>query len=145
MQDKKLTKQMEKVVKGVVRSGIRTHAHIRGPECSLDSSEEYISWVWRLRPLGHPDFTSIWKKVSSFQLFLGISNSLILQEVWRVGRKIYLLCIPRVFLGASERCWVFTRPIMNFGMLGTLFLSTRHYFAKGLKNVHHELAKIRNS
>ena len=38
-----------------VRSGIRTHAHIRGPECSLLCSEESISWVWRLRPLGHPD------------------------------------------------------------------------------------------
>ena len=39
-----------------VRSGIRTHALIRGPECSLHRSEENISWVWRLRPLGHPDF-----------------------------------------------------------------------------------------
>ena len=37
-----------------VRSGIRTHALIRGPECSL-VGEESISWVWRLRPLGHPD------------------------------------------------------------------------------------------
>ena len=37
-----------------VRSGIRTHALIRGPERSI-VSEEYSSWVWRLRPLGHPD------------------------------------------------------------------------------------------
>ena len=41
--------------KGIVRSGIRTHAHIRGPEFSLLWSEEANSWVWRLRPLGHPD------------------------------------------------------------------------------------------
>ena len=32
------------------RSGIRTHAHIRVPEIS----SENFSWVWRLRPLGHP-------------------------------------------------------------------------------------------
>ena len=42
-----------------VRSGIRTHAHIRGPESSLLRSEEFTSWVWRLRPLGHPDIDSL--------------------------------------------------------------------------------------
>ena len=45
--------------KDFVRSGIRTHALIRGPECSLRWSEEYSSWVWRLRPLGHPDFLDV--------------------------------------------------------------------------------------
>ena len=44
----------------LVRSGIRTHALIRGPECSLLRSEEYSSWVLRLRPLGHPDMLYQW-------------------------------------------------------------------------------------
>ena len=49
-----------KTRKKFVRSGIRTHAHIRGPErpipiCLL--SEGNQPWVWRLRPLGHPDDT----------------------------------------------------------------------------------------
>ena len=39
--------------KNDVRSGIRTHAHRCGPEHSV--SAEDLSWVWRLRPLGHPD------------------------------------------------------------------------------------------
>ena len=37
-----------------VRSGIRTHAHYCGPECSWNR-KDVESWVWRLRPLGHPD------------------------------------------------------------------------------------------
>ena len=36
-----------------VRSGVRTHAHIRGPEHSI--WRFVLPWVWRLRPLGHPD------------------------------------------------------------------------------------------
>ena len=34
---------------------LRTHALRRGPEFSLTISEEGFPWVWRLRPLGHPD------------------------------------------------------------------------------------------
>ena len=47
-----------KVVTKVVRSGIWTHAHIRGPEHSylqIWRRNDAIPWVWRLRPLGHPD------------------------------------------------------------------------------------------
>ena len=88
------------VKKSFVRSGIRTHALIRGPECSLNSSEEYFSWVWRLRPLGHPDFASTWKSFK-FPPLLGISDSL----NGGMGRKIYLFCTLRVFFGTSERCW----------------------------------------
>ena len=41
----------------IVRSGIWTHAHIRGPERSFLPLDGKIikPWVWRLRPLGHPD------------------------------------------------------------------------------------------
>ena len=39
-----------------VRSGIRTHASIRRPESPRWGS---FAWVWRLRPLGHPDTS--WK------------------------------------------------------------------------------------
>ena len=47
----------------VVRSGIRTHALIRGPEISV-YREGFIPWVWRLRPLGHPDILIImWKNI----------------------------------------------------------------------------------
>ena len=40
-----------------VRSGIRTHALIRGPEFPIIPviNREGKPWVWRLRPLGHPD------------------------------------------------------------------------------------------
>ena len=47
-----------------VRSGIWTHALIRGPEFSFTEAlylraRCVIPWVWRLRPLGHPDIASI--------------------------------------------------------------------------------------
>ena len=41
--------------KAFVRSGIRTHASNWRPEHSLTLIQCKISWVWRLRPLGHPD------------------------------------------------------------------------------------------
>ena len=63
---KKYCDYWQKIV--VVRSGIRTHALIRGPECSLHRSEECISWVWRLRPLGHPDFVR--KYVCTFDIIM---------------------------------------------------------------------------
>ena len=51
----------------VVRSGIRTHAHIRGPERSILRlrlcEERCEPWVWRLRPLGHPDCSVTWPRV----------------------------------------------------------------------------------
>ena len=55
----------EKVLKKFVRSGIWTHALIRGPEVSCTKAlylraRCVIPWVWRLRPLGHPD-TENWE------------------------------------------------------------------------------------
>ena len=48
-------------IKKGVRSGIRTHAHIRGPECSHQHCwGRTCPWVWRLRPLGHPDMFILW-------------------------------------------------------------------------------------
>ena len=49
-----------------VRSGIWTHARIRGPEHSQLAAMQarYYPWVWRLRPLGHPDIwnnDALWK------------------------------------------------------------------------------------
>ena len=57
--------------KSFVRSGIRTHALIRGPEIS-DYWERYIPWVWRLRPLGHSD---ILLNVKSILINFKIQNS----------------------------------------------------------------------
>ena len=57
-----------------VRSGIRTHALIRGPECSPHRSEEYISWVWRLRPLGHPDFVITQEFLKIIKTYFDYSN-----------------------------------------------------------------------
>ena len=42
-----------------VRSGIWTHASIRRPETSA-TEKDYLSWVWRLRPLGHSDMNTQW-------------------------------------------------------------------------------------
>lgn len=55
--------------KVAVRSGIWTHALIRGPEFSIQlpiMRVRYSPWVWRLRPLGHPDRVKLmWKILTS--------------------------------------------------------------------------------
>jgi hypothetical protein len=51
-----------------VRSGIWTHALIRGPECSSSIGGEGVPWVWRLRPLGHPDIVERYSKFKLFEL-----------------------------------------------------------------------------
>ena len=60
------TRQNKKVA---VRSGIWTHALIRGPEFSIQlpiMRVRYSPWVWRLRPLGHPDRVKLmWKILTS--------------------------------------------------------------------------------
>ena len=38
-----------------VRSGIWTHALCWGPEFTRLDRRQVRTWVWRLRPLGHPD------------------------------------------------------------------------------------------
>ena len=42
-------------IKSCVRSGIWTHASTWRPEHSVTREETDSPWVWRLRPLGHPD------------------------------------------------------------------------------------------
>ena len=56
------TEKGKKSKKKSVRSGIRTHAYIRRPEHPTEC--KICSWVWRLRPLGHPDTTrEQWQKM----------------------------------------------------------------------------------
>ena len=54
-----------------VRCGIRTHAHIRGPEHSIPLQGRFLPWVWRLRPLGQPD-------ISMFRVIMVYMDSLLL-------------------------------------------------------------------
>ena len=61
------TRSIDQKKNDYVRSGIRTHASIRRPErpLPLRNGKEWQPWVWRLRPLGHPDTHTMSLKVIS--------------------------------------------------------------------------------
>ena len=115
-----------------VRSGIRTHAHIRGPECSLQCSEESFSWVWRLRPLGHPDILVLLLK----------SSNVTKEAITNIYFIIYLKLLPRhQFEREAETIfgtwWNMLRPLVRYQaeFFRSMRKCTNNKLAKMLKNI----------
>ena len=71
--------------KKFVRSGIRTHASKWRPEHSLTLIQCKISWVWRLRPLGHPDSDVVGKSQVK-EAFLCVNSEK--KKEWRIRVSI---------------------------------------------------------
>lgn len=103
--------------KKLVRSGIRTHAHIGGPEGPLGTHfchwvivTSFCTWVWRLRPLGHPDTQKYFKATTNFFFawyeqwnckkscyigFVSITRLRHLRKIFNSPRGIFLLTNSR--------------------------------------------------